>query len=165
MKSIRTTLIATALIAGLTGLALAQNTTAPTDSTRAGRMEKMREHKSEHKAERHTQRLAELKSKLNLQAAQEPAWNTFTQSMQHPTRMVRPERASLGKMTTPERLDMMQAMKTQRDAHMQQRTDATKAFYATLSADQKQMFDQETARMMKGSGMHATKHEGGHGKH
>lgn len=161
MKSIRTTLIATALMAGLTGLALAQNTTAPADNARAGRMEKMREHKSE----RHTQHLAELKSKLNLQAAQEPAWNTFTQSLQHPARMARPERASLEKMTTPERLDMMQAMKAQRDAHMQQRADATKAFYATLSADQKQVFDQETARMMKGSGMHAMKHHGGHGTH
>jgi periplasmic protein CpxP/Spy len=161
MKSIRTTLIATALMAGLTGLALAQNTTAPADNARAGRMEKMREHK----AERHAQHLTELKSKLNLQAAQEPAWNTFTQSMQHPTRMARPERASLEKMTTPERLDMMQAMKAQRDAHMQQRADATKAFYATLSADQKHVFDQEMARMMKGSVMHAMKHQGGHGRH
>ncbi len=161
MKSIRTTLIATALMAGLTGLALAQNTTGPTDSPRAGQMEKMREHK----AERHTQHLAALKSKLNLQAAQEPAWNTFTQSMQHPARMARPERASLEKMTTPERLDMMQAMKTQRDAHMQQRADATKAFYATLNAEQKQVFDKETARWMKGSGMHAMKHQGGHGHH
>ncbi len=169
MKSIRTTLIATALMAGLTGLALAQNSTAPADNTRAGRMEKMREHKSEHKGEhkgeRHTQRLAELKSKLNLQAAQEPAWSTFTQSMEHPARTARPERANLEKMTTPERLDMMQAMKAQRDAHMQQRADATKAFYATLSAEQKQVFDQETARMMKDAGMHATKHQGGHGKH
>ena len=165
MKSIRTTLIATVLIAGLTGLALAQNTTASTDTTRVGRMEKMREHKSEHKAERHTQHLTELKSKLNLQAAQEPAWNTFTQSMQHPARSAQPERASLEKLTTPERLDMMQAMKAQRDAHMQQRADATKAFYATLSAEQKQMFDQETAHMVKGFGMHATKHQGGHGKH
>jgi hypothetical protein len=85
--------------------------------------------------------------------------------MQHPTRMVRPERASLEKMTTPERLDMMQAMKTQRDAHMQQRTEATKVFYATLNAEQKQVFDKETARWMKGSGMHAMKHPGGHGKH
>lgn len=161
MKSIRTTLIATALMAGLTGLALAQNTTAPADNARAGRMEKMREHK----AERHTQHLAELKSKLNLQAAQEPAWNTFTQSMQHLARMARPERATFEQMTTPERLDMMQAMKAQRDAHMQQRADATKAFYATLSADQKQVFDQETVRMMKGSGMHAMKHQGGHGHH
>ena len=161
MKSIRTTLIATALMAGLTGLALAQNTTVPTDSPRVGRMEKMREHK----AERHTQHLTELKSKLNLQAAQEPAWNTFTQSMQHPARMARPERASLEKMTTPERLDMMQAMKTQRDAHMQQRAEATKTFYAGLSTEQKQVFDQETARMMASSGMHATKHEGGHSRH
>ena len=159
MKSIRTTLIATALMAGLTGLALAQNTTAPADNAHAGRMEKMREHMNE----RHTQHLAELKSKLNLQAAQEPAWNTFTQSMQHPARMARPERATFEQMTTPERLDMMQAMKAQRDAHMQQRANATKAFYATLSADQKQVFDQETARMMKGAGMHAMKHSGGHG--
>lgn len=165
MKSIRTTLIATALMAGLTGLALAQNTTAPADNARVGRMEKMREHKSEHKAERHTQHLTELKTKLNLQAAQEPAWNTFTQSMQHPARMARPERASLEKMTTPERLDMMQAMKAQRDAHMQQRAEATKTFYASLSTEQKQVFDQETARMMAGSGMHATKHEGGHSRH
>jgi hypothetical protein len=161
MKSIRTTLIATALMAGLTGLALAQNTTAPTDSTRVGRMEKMREHK----AERHNQHLTELKSKLALQAAQEPAWNSFTQSMQHPARMARPERASIEKMTTPERLDQMQAMKAQRDAHMQQRTEATKAFYATLDTEQKQVFDKETARLMKGSGMHAMKHLGGHGHH
>jgi hypothetical protein len=161
MKSIRTTLIATALMAGLTGLALAQNTSAPTDGPRVGRIEKMREHK----AERHTQQLTELKSKLNLQAAQEPAWNTFTQSMQHPARMVRPERATFEQMTTPERLDQMQAMKAQRDAHMQQRTEATNAFYATLNTDQKQVFDKETARMMKGSGMYAMKHQGGHGHH
>ena len=165
MKSIRTTLIATALMAGLTGLALAQNTTAPADNARAGRMEKMREHKKEHKAERHTQHLAELKTKLNLQAAQEPAWNTFTQSMQQPDHMTRSERASLEKMTTPERLDMMQAMKAQRDAHMQRRAEATKTFYASLSTEQKQVFDQETVRMMNGSGMHATKHQGGHGHH
>jgi hypothetical protein len=161
MKSIRTTLIATALMAGLTGLALAQNTSAPTDGPRVGRMEKVREHK----AERHAQHLTELKAKLNLQAAQEPAWNTFTQSMQHPARMDRPERATFEQMTTPERLDQMQAMKAQRDAHMQQRAEATKVFYAMLNTDQKQVFDQETARMMKGSGMHAMKHQGGHGHH
>jgi hypothetical protein len=140
MKSIRTTLIATALMAGLTGLALAQNTTAPADNARAGRMEKMREHK----AERHTQHLTELKAKLNLQGAQEPAWSSFTQSLQHPAHTARPERASLEKMTTPERLDQMQAMKAQRDAHMQQRAEATKVFYASLNA---------------------MKYQGGHGHH
>ena len=161
MKSIRTTLIATALMAGLTGLALAQNTSAPTDGPRVGRMEKMREHK----AERHAQHLTELKAKLNLQAAQEPAWNTFTLSMQHPARMARPERATFEQMTTPERLDQMQAMKAQRDAHMQQRAEATKVFYASLNAEQKHVFDKETVRLMKGSVMHAMKQQGSHGHH
>ncbi len=161
MKSIRTTLIATALMAGLSGLALAQNTSAPTENTRAGRMEKMHANQ----AVRHAQHLAQLKSKLNLQATQEPAWNSFTQSMQHPAHMARPERASFEKMTTPERLDRMQAMKTERDTHMQQRAEATKAFYASLNADQKQVFDQETARMMNGAGMHAMGHPRGHGHH
>ena len=68
-------------------------------------------------------------------------------------------------MTTPERLDQMQAMKAMRDARMQQRAEATKVFYAILSADQKQVFDQETGRMMKGSGMHAMKHQSGHSQH
>ncbi|MBM3398172.1 MAG: hypothetical protein FJY28_06005 [Betaproteobacteria bacterium] len=93
MKSIRNTLIATALMAGLTGLALAQSPHAPSDTPRVGRTEKMREHRAEH----HAQHLASLKSKLNLQAAQEPAWNRFTQSMQHGARLARPERASLEK--------------------------------------------------------------------
>ena len=85
--------------------------------------------------------------------------------MQLSAHIARPERAAFEQMTTPERLDQMQAMKKQRDAHMQQRADTTKAFYVTLSADQKQVFDQETARMMKGSGMHAMKHSNGHGHH
>lgn len=165
MKSIRATLIATALMAGLSGLALAQNTTEPNDNPRVGRMEKMREYKNERHTERHTQRLAELKSKLSLQAAQEPAWKTFTQSMQHPGPMARPKRASYEKMTTHERLDMMQGMKAARDFNMQQRSEATKAFYASLSAEQKQVFDQETARMMKGYGTHDMKHQDGHGRY
>uniref|UniRef100_UPI004048E8A6 Spy/CpxP family protein refolding chaperone n=1 Tax=Limnohabitans sp. TaxID=1907725 RepID=UPI004048E8A6 len=131
------------------------NTTPPADNARVGRMEKMREHRGE----RHTQHLAQLKAKLNLQAAQEPAWNTFIQSMQPPARIARPERASVEKMTTPERLDMMQAMKAQRDAHIQQRSEAT------LNAEQKQVFDKENVHKMKGFGMHGTKHEGGRGHH
>jgi hypothetical protein len=161
MKLIRTTLIATALIAGLTGLALAQNTMASTDNPRVGRMEKMREHNAEH----HTQHLTKLKFKLNLQTAQEPAWNSFTQSMQHPVPIAQPERSGFEKMTTLERLDQMQAMKAHRDTRMQLRVEATKAFYATLNADQKQVFDQQTVHMMMGSGIHTMKHQNGHGHH
>jgi hypothetical protein len=159
MKSIRTPLIATAWLVGLTGLALAQNTTAPTENPRAGRMEKMREHK----AERHTQHLTELKAKLSLQTSQETAWNTFSQSMQHTAPMPLPPRVTFEKMTTPERLDQMQAMKAERDAHMQQHAEATRVFYASLSTTQKQVFDKATAQMMRGSDLHVMQHLGGHG--
>lgn len=161
MKSIRTTLIATALMTALSGLALAQSATPSMGNAHSGRMEKMREHK----AERHTQHLSELKSKLNLQPSQETAWNTFTQALQQHGQMVRPDRAAMEKMTTPERLDKMQAMKTERDAHMQKRMEAIKAFYASLSAEQKQVFDKESSHAMHDGGMHAMKHQGSHGRH
>jgi hypothetical protein len=167
MKSIRTTLIATALMAGLTGLAWAQTNPigASNDSPRASHMEKMHAHDSA----QHAQHLADLKAKLKLQTTQEPAWKSFTESMQHPERMAKPERAKLEKMTTPERLDHMQTMKATRDAQMQKRMEGTKTFYASLSAEQKQVFDQESARAMKGMhGMKGMKHGGQqshHGQH
>jgi protein CpxP len=148
MKSLRSSLITAGLLLGLSGLAFAQ--TAPTpDAHRAERMEKMREHMGQ----RHAQHLAELKSKLKLQATQEPAWAAFEQAMQMPKGpMNRPDRAALEKMTTPERLDQMQAHKAQMDAQMQKHVDATKNFYATLTAEQKKTFDAETARGMQGMG-------------
>ena len=62
------------------------------------------------------------------------------------------------KLTTPERIDKMQAHKAERDADMSQRAEATKAFYAQLSAEQKKVFDTETARHM-----HAPHGDMGHG--
>ncbi|MGV0958972.1 MAG: Spy/CpxP family protein refolding chaperone [Limnohabitans sp.] len=156
MKSLRSSLITAGLLLGLSGLAFAQTTPAP-DAPRAERMEKMREHMGQ----RHAQHLAELKSKLKLQAAQEPAWAVFEQAMQMPKdAMKRPDRAAFEKMTTPERLDQMQAHKTQMDAQMQKHIDATKSFYATLTAEQKKVFDAETAR-----GMHGLGGEGHHHRH
>ena len=71
MKSIRTTLIAAGLLAGLSGLALAQ--TAPeikTNNPRAERMDKMHAKMGE----RHAKHLADLKGKLKLEASQSSAW-------------------------------------------------------------------------------------------
>ena len=166
MKSIRTTLIATALMAGLSGLALAQNTTAPTENTRAGRMEKMHAKMGE----RHAQHLADLKGKLKLEASQDAAWLAFEQSMQMGSHAgAHPDRAALAKMTTPERLDQMEAHKAQRDAQMKKHADATKTFYAALNSNQKKVFDTETARAMssmggKMKGGMSRGHEG-HGHH
>lgn len=150
MKSIRNTLIAASLLASLTGLALAQTTPDASPKPVAFEaMEKMHAHRAEH----HAKRLAELKSKLKLEAQQESAWNVFAQSMQTPAKpMVRPDHAAMEKLTTPERIDRMQALKVARDAEMQKRADATKTFYATLDAGQKKVFDDATARAMHGTG-------------
>ncbi len=163
MKSIRNTLIAASLLAGLTGLTLAQTSPeAKTSGPRAERMDKMHAKMDE----RHAKHLAELKGKLKLEAGQETAWAAFEQSMQMPSKpMARPDRVALEKLTTPERIDQMQAHKAQRDASMQKHADATKTFYAALNTSQKKVFDAETARAMQSMGGGMRHGEGHHGHH
>jgi hypothetical protein len=103
----------------------------------------------ERMAQRHTQHLAELKTQLKLDATQESAWTTFSQSMQPPSALpVRPDRAAMEKLSTPERLDLMQKHRAQMDAQMQKHVDATKTFYGVLNTEQKKVFDAETAKFM-----------------
>lgn len=106
---------------------------------------------------KHTQRLAELKQKLRLDASQEGAWNNFTAAQQRPARPAgqpRMDRAEFAKLTTPQRLEHMQARQAQRSARFAQRIEATRSFYATLSPEQQKTFDAETIH---------TGHRGGHG--
>ena len=116
--------------------------------------------------ERVSHRLNVLKLRLALTAAQEGAWNTFVAAMKPPA-MQRPDRAEMARLTTPERIDRMRAMREQRNAAQDKRAEATKAFYAQLSADQKKVFDGETLRMGPGGGhgggMRGHGGMGGHG--
>jgi hypothetical protein len=95
-------------------------------------------------------RQADLKAKLHITAAQEPAWQTFVQAMKPPIRPMPQtlDREALAKLPTPERIEHMSA---QRDAnfaalqtHLKQRGDAAKQFYAQLTAEQQKVFDAET---------------------
>lgn len=150
MTPIRTPLIAAGLLLAIGSTAFAQ--TGPQPGA-------MREHMREHMAQRHSAHLADLKSKLKLEASQEAAWKTFAEAMQPPALPAgRLDRAALEKMSTPERIDQMQAWHTQREADMKKRGDATKAFYAALSTEQKKTFDAETARFMQGGMHHRIRH-------
>jgi hypothetical protein len=91
-----------------------------------------------HAHERHDP-FARLKTNLQLQPAQEQAWATWTAAMA-PQRHDAPPPAPAA--TTPERLQQMHALRQARDAEEQRRETATLAFYATLSAEQKKVFDQ-----------------------
>ena len=169
MKPMSRSLMAASLLVSLSGLCLAQ--TAPENKGHAPRTDRIEKVHAK-MGERHAKHLAELKGKLKLEASQDAAWAAFEQSMQTASPPVtHPDRAALEKMTTPERLDQMEAHKAQRDAQMKKHADATKTFYAALNSTQKKVFDTETARamsnMMKGGmkkgGMHGS-HEG-HNKH
>lgn len=102
------------------------------------------------RAERHAARMTALKTKLQITSAQESGWTAFAAAMQPPARTIAQRdqiRAEMEKLTTPERIDKMQALKAQRDAEMTQRGDATKTFYAALTPEQKKVFDAEALRM------------------
>lgn len=96
--------------------------------------------------ERMAQRQAELRQKLNLTPAQEPAWNAFTAAMTPPDFGKRPDRAEMEKLTTPERMERKLQRMQQMQAHMGKRLEAVKAFYAQLTPEQRTTFDESMKR-------------------
>lgn len=103
-------------------------------------------------------RHARLKAKLKITADQEGAWSSFTNAMKPaPDAMKRrmEMRAELDKLTTPERIDKMRAMRAERDAAMDKRADAVKTFYAVLTPYQKGVFDAQAAHGHGRGGRHA----------
>jgi periplasmic protein CpxP/Spy len=134
------------------------------DKMQRGDHSSMRERMFGNHQERMAKRQAELKAKLKITPAQEGAWTTFTAAIQPPAggmmgmRHDPKVKADMDKLTTPERIDKMQAMRAERmktmGAEMDKRGAATKAFYAVLSSEQKAVFDAVA--------MHGGRH-GGHG--
>lgn len=122
-----------------------------------------------------TRHLADLKTRLKITAEQEGAWSTFSAAMQppaHPDEHARLDRTGMDKLTTPERIDKMRALRAQRIADMQarqdKRDDATKALYAALNSDQKKILDAEHSKMAQRwdkragqRGSHGGEHDGG----
>lgn len=171
-----------ALLAGAAAIAGAQTTSAPNTST-APMMGQSGAPGMMHPGGRHdpakmqaavAKRLADLKGKLKLTADQEGSWTTFSAAMTPPAMMGKGmqgnDRADFEKLSTPERIEKMRAMREQRHAtmttEMGKREDAAKAFYATLSAEQKKTFDAETLRVMRGMrGMHGGMQDGHENHH
>jgi len=97
-------------------------------------------------------RNADLKAKLKLTPAQEGAWTTYVAATKPlVSTMKHPDRAEIDKLTTPERIDKMRALRAQQlpemNAAMDKHDEATKTFYAALNDEQKKVFDAEHARM------------------
>lgn len=122
------------------------------------------------KMEQHmSKRLDALKTALKLTPAQEADWARFTAAVKpqsDTTPPARPSREEMDKLTTPERMEKMRTVREQHhkdmSAAMERHEAAVKTFYATLTAEQKKVFDQQHARMDGGRGERKGPQ---HGKH
>ena len=120
-----------------------------------GRMGSMGSEKMKARMAKHQ---AELKAALKITTEQEAAWTTFTAAMGPPAgqKAQRPTREDMAKLSTPERIDKMKAMRTEHHAvmslEMDKRADAVKAFYATLTPEQQKVFDEKAMRQGEGRG-------------
>jgi hypothetical protein len=95
-------------------------------------------------------RQTELKAKLHLAETQEPAWKAFVDGMKVPAKRLGEtiDREALAKLTTPERMEKMNAVHEANlatmKAHIHQRNETTRTFYSQLSMEQQKVFDAET---------------------
>lgn len=181
MKKLHRTLLAAGLCASLGVVAVAQTQTAPAPATAPQAQQMQRglhahrgdqdparaEQRRARMQERMAQRLGELKAQLRITPAQEGAWTTWTGAIQPGARnFQRPDRAEFARMTTPERIDRMRALRAARSAEMDKRLDATKTFYGTLSSEQRAVFDAVGMKHMGGGkGRGGFGGRDGHGGH
>lgn len=158
-RRLTSTVLASALLAGLALPALAQSA-PPAPPSGPGPAEARYARMHELHGERMEKFAAELKTKLQLTPAQESAWTTYTAAMK-PQERARLDFQGLRSLTTPERIDRMHAMRAQHAAEADRRGEATKAFYAQLTPAQQKTFDEQTLHLMDRMHRMGPRHEGG----
>jgi hypothetical protein len=156
---VKRSLIVAAILAGIAGIsatAIAQGAGPQAGGHNGPRVEEMQK--------RHADHQAKLKTALKITASQEAAWTAFaTATAPNPGAMQAPiARDDWAKLTTPQRMEKMQAFRAERDAVMAKRMDAVKTFYAALTPEQQKVFDAQSFGPFEGRGMHAGRH--GHGE-
>lgn len=149
------TAVAAAVLAGMAVPTLAQPGPGPAateqGASQAQQRPRQRALTPEQREQYMVQRAEAFKRKLQLTPEQEPAWNSFLQSMKPDAdaRKARLDWQGMDQLTTPERIDRMRALRSQRAAEMDRRGDAVKAFYGTLTPAQQKTFDAEGKRMYR----------------
>ena len=171
MALLQRTLTATAAAAALVGAfalpASAQNQPAPAAAQTAPAHPQAGRPALDHAA-MHAQHMERVKPLLQLTAAQESAWKKYVEATRPAERKApRMDREAFSKLTTPQRIDQAQSLRKERNAAIEQRENATKAFYASLNPAQQKAFDvaMPAHGHGKGHGMHrgGPRGEGHHG--
>ena len=112
----------------------------------------------ERQQKRMHQRMDQLKVQLKLTPAQEGAWTTFTQTMQPNMQPKGNQRQEMAALPTPERIDRMRTLRSERMAEADRRGEAAKTFYATLTPEQQKTFDAHTLRQHRKDGHRGGRH-------
>jgi hypothetical protein len=166
--SLKLSIGALALAAGLAGAAIAQAPSAAppeggrhmvqlTPEQKQARLAEMRQKMAQH----HAERAKLMHDALGITPNQEGAWKTFQDSMTPPT----PPKPPAENLTTPQRLDEQLARVNERAAEAKKRIDATKRLYAALTPTQQKSFD--ALQKLRGGreGMRGERGHGGRGGH
>jgi hypothetical protein len=127
-----------------------------------GMQQQMQERMHEHMQ----RRLEGFKRILQITPAQEGAFNTWAAAMLPSQQAMQQQRAlheEMSRLTTPERIDRMRQLRTERNAAMDKRFDATKTFYAQLTPPQQKAFDEVSMRFLDGHHGQGRGHGGHHG--
>jgi protein CpxP len=112
----------------------------------------------EQHAERAAKHAKRLHDKLQITAAQEPAWSAWSSAMQ-PVRPAgpRPDREEWKSLSTPDRMERQMTMMKDMESRLSTQLAATKTFYAALNPLQRTIFDDN---MNAGPRGHGPKHHG-----
>lgn len=129
--------------------------------------EERRAQRLEQMTKRHTEHQAQLKSALKITDSQETAWNAYVAATapNPPAGAPGMAREDWSQLTTPQRLDKMQALRAERDAAMAKRIEAVKTFYAALTPEQQKVFDTQAHSGFHRAGMKGEHRMGGKGGH
>jgi protein CpxP len=91
--------------------------------------------------------LSRLHDSLHLSAAQEAAWKAYAAAIAPDTTLAARRHAAgamMSTLSTPRRIDLINAEMEADMASMRRQGEAVKAFYAQLSPDQQKVFDSVT---------------------
>ncbi len=158
LTTVRNTLVISLAVLGMGGAAVAVH--AQESNPKAASVERHHGDRAAHMAKRQAERQAHmaerqarLHAQLKLTAEQEPAWAAWNAASKPGERPARGERGQWASKSAPERMEQQLDMAKQHVASMETRLAALNTFYATLSPEQKKVFDEQGMR------------RGHHGKH
>ena len=122
-------------------------------SWREQRMAQRQHQQMERRQQRQNEALASLARDLQLQPAQQAAWQRFEQAMKsRPTPLAASASDSPGAQGLPARVAELKARKAQRDAAFEQRLQAALDLHGGLDKAQQQVLDERAGRWLQHMG-------------